>query len=169
MKNLGVTVVDMPNHNTVTIDVPTGEQMKRLHDLGHLYGAPVRRGIAVSADTNPAATAFRDLIAWPRQRSIVMRFGLSGFNRSASGTGRMSLYATGGYSGPGGKSQEDIAARAGGWARIHQSPFEGRRAAPVIGQSHPTTCMSELDRSRPAWIGHLGSGGWWRGVRDPLP
>lgn len=124
MKNLGITVNEIPNKHEVVIDAPTADQLARLHELGYVTTTLPNGRVVVTADTNPAIGEIQELLAYARQQSITIRASLPSLvnNNVASGSGRPGL-ATGGILEP---------FADGGW----YTPMSGRIADVVAPRTY---------------------------------
>lgn len=127
MTDLGLTVESVPGEKTVIIKAPTAEQEKKLRDLGyhveHLPDgtvkvtantAPANSALAaylrtkrppmwLNLDLNlgPARSRLQELEREARSRHVVVPV----YSQQVAGGGQRGQFASGGYTGPGGKHE----------------------------------------------------------------
>jgi hypothetical protein len=153
----GITVTDLPNGHLITIDAPTDDQMKKLHDLGYITVTLPNGKVVVTADTNPAIGEIQDLLNYARQQSIQYRSDLPDLVPNVSGGGRMGHAATGGWiSGPGTGTSDSVPM----WLSDGEFVVNGlgraaRRPAAAINSG-----MGRMATG--GWVG-VPPGGWFAG------
>jgi hypothetical protein len=101
LTNLGLTVDNLPPGHFIKIEAPTADQMKNLSDLKYMTLTLPDGRVIVSANTQPAIDEINSMIADYRSQVINLRANMPALNAGTSQ--RMGTYATGGYTGHGGK------------------------------------------------------------------
>jgi hypothetical protein len=102
MKNLGFTVLGMPDEHHIEIKAPTAEQKKRLEELGVITKTLPNGNIIVEADTGPATGTINALVAKMNAKWVVAtntansRDGFSGRVTNKAIGGIVHAYADGG-------------------------------------------------------------------------
>jgi hypothetical protein len=111
MRDLGLSVRQIPGQKFVQISAPTEDQRRRIAELGQAVHTLPNGQVIVYADTGPARREVANFIATQAARSIVLNvFGRSG----AAAGGPIEGFASGGpVRGPGGPTDDLVPALAG--------------------------------------------------------
>lgn len=114
MRDLGLSVVQVPGNKTIFIDAPTAEQKARLEGLGLTVRTLPNGRIYVTADTSPAENALAALMNQRRtiQLQAIVNTGAARTTLGGLGGGGGLQRATGGpIFGPGSETSDSIPAR----------------------------------------------------------
>ncbi|RBY94824.1 hypothetical protein DQ244_06070 [Blastococcus sp. TBT05-19] len=114
MRDLGLSVIQVPGNKTIFIDAPTAEQKARLEGLGLTVRTLPNGRIYVTADTSPAENALAALMNQRRtiQIQAIVNTGAARTTLGGLGGGGGLQRATGGpVFGPGSETSDSIPAR----------------------------------------------------------
>lgn len=129
MRDLGLSVQEIPGQKAVVIDAPTADQKRRIEDLGYVVTHLPNGQVVVTADTSSAQAALDAFVAQRRYITVYTNYAQGG---PINGPARPGLWRGGLITGPGTWTSDSVPIDASNGEYLTRAAIVARVGVPTM-------------------------------------